>query len=96
MSQPTHETDVPQEEGLVDTTGFEVDEDDLPQEEGLVDTPELKEVDEEEDPPEGEEGPEEGKGRNPACCSWGAVSIGHDDTMLRDQLIEDLDRFPPA
>jgi RIO-like serine/threonine protein kinase len=25
-----------------------------------------------------------------------AVSIGHDDTMLRDQLIEDLDRFPPA
>jgi hypothetical protein len=26
----------------------------------------------------------------------GAVSIGHDDTMLRDQLIEDLDRFPPA
>lgn len=61
MSQPIHETDVPQEEGLVDTTGFEVEEDDLPQEEGLVDTTELKEVDEEEDPPEGEEGPEVGE-----------------------------------
>jgi hypothetical protein len=25
-----------------------------------------------------------------------AVSIGHGDTMLRDQLIEDLDRLLPA
>jgi hypothetical protein len=31
-----------------------------------------------------------------AASKTGAVSIGHDDTMLRDQLIEDLDRFPPA
>jgi hypothetical protein len=26
----------------------------------------------------------------------GAVSIGHGDTVLRDQLIEDLDRLLPA
>jgi hypothetical protein len=26
----------------------------------------------------------------------GAVSIGYGDTMLRDQLIEDLDRFLPV
>jgi len=25
-----------------------------------------------------------------------AVSIGHDDTVLRDQILEDLDRFSPA
>jgi RNA-directed DNA polymerase len=28
--------------------------------------------------------------------SYGAVSIGHGDTVLRDQLIEDLDRLLPA
>jgi len=54
MSQPTDETDVPQEEGLVSAPGLEGEEEELPQEEGFIDTDE-EEVDEEEDPPEGEE-----------------------------------------
>jgi hypothetical protein len=42
----------------------------------------------------------------PAQCSGGdlpeceragkAVSIGHDDTMLRDQFVEDFDRLSPV